>query len=131
MAITFDAATRRILDGKNFATVATVNPDGGPQASVVWFRRDGDSVLFSITSDKQKARNLARDPRVAVTVFDLENPYDSVEIRGRAELVEDAGKELPKQLSHRYLDEDPPPEPDDVVRLVARVIPEKVHRFSA
>ena len=131
MAITFDAATRRILDGKNFATVATVNPDGGPQASVVWFRRDGDSVLFSITSDKQKARNLARDPRVAVTVFDLENPYDSVEIRGHAELVEDAGKELPKQLSHRYLDEDPPPEPEDVVRLVARVIPEKVHRFSA
>ena len=131
MAITFDAATRRILDGKNFATVATVNPDGGPQASVVWFRRDGDSVLFSITSDKQKARNLARDPRVAVTIFDLENPYDSVEIRGHAELVEDAGKELPKQLSHRYLDEDPPPEPDDVVRLVARVIPEKVHRFSA
>ena len=131
MAITFDAATRRILDGKNFATIATVNPDGGPQASVVWFRRDGDSVLFSITSDKQKARNLARDPRVAVTVFDLENPYDSVEIRGHAELVEDAGKELPKQLSHRYLDEDPPPEPDDVVRLVARVIPEKVHRFSA
>ena len=131
MAITFDAASRRILDGKNFATVATVNPDGGPQASVVWFRRDGDSVLFSITSDKQKARNLARDPRVAVTVFDLENPYDSVEIPGHAELVEDAGKELPKQLSHRYLDEDPPPEPDDVVRLVARVIPEKVHRFSA
>ena len=131
MAITFDAATRRILDGKNFATVATVNPDGGPQASVVWFRRDGDSVLFSITSDKQKARNLARNPRVAVTVFDLENPYDSVEIRGHAELVEDAGKELPKQLSHRYLDEDPPPEPDDLVRLVARVIPEKVHRFSA
>ncbi len=66
-----------------------------------------------------------------MTVFDLENPYDSVEIRGHAELVEDAGKELPKQLSHRYLDEDPPPEPDDVVRLVARVIPEKVHRFSA
>jgi len=131
MAITFDAATRRILDGKNFATVATVNPDGGPQASVVWFRRDGDSVLLSITSDQEEARNLARNPRVAVTVFDLENPYDSVEIRGHAELVEDAGKELPKQLSHRYLDEDPPPEPDDVVRLVARVIPEKVHRFSA
>jgi PPOX class probable F420-dependent enzyme len=131
MAISFDEMTRRILNGKNFATVATVNPDGGPQASVVWFRRDGDTVLFSITSDKQKARNLAKDPRVAVTVFDLENPYDSVEIRGHAELVEDAGKQLPKQLSHRYLDGDPPPEPDDVVRLVARVIPGKVHRFSA
>ena len=131
MATTFDQATRRILDGKNFATAATLNPDGGPQASVVWFQRDGDTVLFSITSDKQKARNLTKDPRVALAIFDIGNPYDSVEIRGRAELIADPGKDLPKELSHRYLNEDPPAEPDEVTRLVVRVIPEKVHRFSA
>jgi PPOX class probable F420-dependent enzyme len=113
MEIKFDEPTRRILDGKNFATVATVNPDGGPQASVVWFQRDGDTVIFSTTSDKQKARNLQRDPRIALAVFDLENPYHSVEIRGTAELTEDAGKDLPKQLSHRYLNEDPPAEPGE------------------
>ena len=42
MAVVLDETTRELLDGKNFATVATVNPDGGPQASVVWILRDGE-----------------------------------------------------------------------------------------
>ena len=46
MAVVLDETTRKLLDGKNFATVATVNPDGGPQTSVVWILRDGDTVLF-------------------------------------------------------------------------------------
>jgi PPOX class probable F420-dependent enzyme len=131
VAVTFNEATRRLLDGRNFATVATLNPDGAPHASVVWAAREGDTVLFSITTGRQKARNLARDPRVSVAVFETENPYNSVEIRGAAELVEDKGKTLPKQLSRKYLGTDPPPESDDVVRLIVRVIPEKVTNFSA
>jgi len=131
VAVTFNEATRRLLDGRNFATVATLNPDGAPHASVVWVTREGDTVLFSITTGRQKACNLARDPRVSVAVFETENPYNSVEIRGTAELVEDKGKTLPKQLSRKYLGSDPPPESDDVVRLIVRVIPEKVTNFSA
>jgi PPOX class probable F420-dependent enzyme len=131
MAITFDEATRRILDGKNFAAVATLNPDGGPQNSVVWYERDEDTILFSTTTNRQKARNLAKDPRIALAIFDIENPYHSVEIRGTAELVEDPSKDLRTRLSQRHLNEDPPPEPDEVVRLVVRVIPEKVNRFAA
>jgi PPOX class probable F420-dependent enzyme len=131
MAVTFDEKTRALLDGKNFATVATLNPDGAPQASVVWFRRAGDVVEFSTTVGKRKARNLVRDPRVSLTVYDAANPYHSVEIRGVAELVEDRAKELPVALSHRYLGEDPPPEPEDVVRLIVRVIPQKVNVFTA
>ena len=46
MAVVLDETTRELLDGKNFATVATVNPDGGPQTSVVWILRDGDTVLW-------------------------------------------------------------------------------------
>lgn len=61
-----DEAVRRILDGRNFATVATLKPDGSPQASVVWIRRDGDTVLFSTTAGRQKARNLTADPRISV-----------------------------------------------------------------
>jgi PPOX class probable F420-dependent enzyme len=97
----------------------------------MWFRRDGDSLLFSTTAARQKARNVARGPRVSVTVFDLDNPYDSVEIRGRAEVLDDAPRALPRELSQRYLDEDPPPEPPDVRRLIVRVVPEKVNRFRA
>jgi PPOX class probable F420-dependent enzyme len=131
VAVTFNEATRRLLDGRNFATVATLNPDGAPHASVVWVTREDDTVLFSITTGRQKARNLARDPRVSVAVFETENPYNSVEIRGTAELVEDRGKTLPKRLSRKYLGTDPPPESDDVVRLIVRMIPEKVTNFSA
>ena len=130
MAAAFDEATRDLLDGRNFATVATVNPDGGPQTSVVWILREGDTVAFSTTAGRRKARNLARDSRISVSVFDTGNPYHSVEIRGTAELVEDTGKSLPKALSRKYLGEDPPPEPDEMVRLIVRVTPDKVNIFS-
>jgi PPOX class probable F420-dependent enzyme len=131
MAVTFDAATRRLLDGKNFATVATLNPDGGPHSSVVWFICDGDAILFSTISTRKKARNLARDPRISVTVFELENPYNSVEIRGTAELLDDPEKALPMTLSHRYLGIDPPAESDEQTRLIVRVTAQKVTTFSA
>jgi PPOX class probable F420-dependent enzyme len=122
---------RSILDGSNFATVATLNPDGGPQASVVWVMRDGDTVLFTVTSTKQKARNLARDPRVSVTIFDLANPYHSVELRGTATLTEDPDKILPTRLSQKYLGEDPPNESGDEVRLIVSVTADKITEFSS
>jgi PPOX class probable F420-dependent enzyme len=127
----FDDATRALLDGRNFATVATLNPDGSPQSSVVWFKRDGDAVLFSTTARRRKAQNLARDPRISVCIYDLANPYRSVEIRGLAELIEDVGNDLPRELSQRYLGQDPPPEPGDLTRLIVRVRPTTITGFSA
>jgi PPOX class probable F420-dependent enzyme len=129
VAVVFDEATRRLLDDKNFATVATLNPDGGPQTSVVWILREGDTVVFSATAARQKARNLARDPRISMTVFETANPYHSVEIRGTAELTEDPDKSLPRAVSHKYLSQDPQPEPDEVTRLIIRVIPERINTF--
>jgi PPOX class probable F420-dependent enzyme len=130
MAVTFDDDVRTLLDGKNFATVATLDADGSPHTSVVWFERDGDTVCFSTTAQRRKARNLTRDPRISVTVFDLSNPYHAVDIRGTAELIPDDDKALPRRLSQRYLDEDPPPEPAEVQRLIVRVVPEKITSFS-
>jgi PPOX class probable F420-dependent enzyme len=131
VTVVFDEMTRKLLDGKNFPTVATINPDGGPQASVVWILRDGDTVLFSATANRRKVRNLARDPRVSMTVFDLANPYQSVEIRGTAELEEDPERWLPRAVSQKYLGQDPEPEPGDVTRMIVRVRPERVNTFSA
>jgi PPOX class probable F420-dependent enzyme len=125
----FDEAVRRILDDRNFATVATLKPDGSPQASVVWIRRDGNAVLFSTTAGRQKARNLTADPRISVSVFDLGNPYESVEIRGTAELSVDEDRRLPYELSHKYLGTDPPKDEPGEVRLIVRVIPDRVIRF--
>jgi PPOX class probable F420-dependent enzyme len=125
-----DEATRNLLDGKNFATIATVGPGGAPHASVVWVGREDDTVVFTVTADKQKARNLERDGRVAVVVYDVANPYHSVEIRGTVVLQPDPGKALPARLSRKYLGTSPPGESDEQVRLIARVTPTKVNTFS-
>ncbi|WP_431940989.1 PPOX class F420-dependent oxidoreductase [Nocardia grenadensis] len=131
MTIELPAEARRLLDGKNFATVATIDPDGRPQTSVVWMDREGDSILFSSTTTRRKVRNLARDPRISLTVLDATNPYRSVDIQGTAELIEDPGKSLPLRLSRKYLGEQPPPEPDTIRRFIVRVTPERVTGFSA
>ncbi|MFF5003113.1 PPOX class F420-dependent oxidoreductase [Streptomyces phaeochromogenes] len=131
MTISFDDSVRSLLDGKNFASVATLGPGGAPQNSVVWFRREGDTVLFSSTDGRQKIRNLRRDPRISISVYDLANPYTSVEIRGTAEILPDEGKRLPYELSHKYLGIDPPEEKEDEVRVIVRVVPERIVGFSA
>ncbi|MFF3486128.1 PPOX class F420-dependent oxidoreductase [Streptomyces sp. NPDC002701] len=131
MTTSFDDSVRTLLDGKNFASVATLGPGGAPQNSVVWIKREGDTVLFSSTEGRQKVRNLRRDPRVSLSVFDLADPYTSVEIRGTGEIVPDEGKRLPYELSHKYLGVDPPAEKDDEVRVIIRVLPERVIGFSA
>ncbi|MFE9095052.1 PPOX class F420-dependent oxidoreductase [Streptomyces sp. NPDC007264] len=129
--VSFDDSVRALLDAKNFAGVATLGPDGAPQNSVVWIKREGDAVLFSSTDRRQKVRNLRHDPRVSLSVFDLANPYTSVEIRGVAEILPDPDKRLPHELSHKYLGIDPPAEKDEEVRVIVRVVPRKIVRFSA
>ncbi|MEN3306577.1 MAG: hypothetical protein V7603_2779 [Micromonosporaceae bacterium] len=128
--IALDAATRALLDGRNFAVVATLGPGGAPHSAVVWIARDGDSPVFSTLAGRQKARNLARDHRISVSVFDLADPYHSAEIRGTAELVPDPGKSLPHQLSHKYLGVDPPAESPDEQRFIVRVRPLKIVTFA-
>ncbi|MER6420254.1 PPOX class F420-dependent oxidoreductase [Streptomyces sp. NPDC001137] len=129
--VPFADSVRALLDGKNFASVATLGPDGAPQNSVVWIKREGDTVLFSSTDGRQKVRNLRRDPRISLSVFDLADPYTSVEIRGTAEILPDEGKRLPYELSHKYLGIDPPGEKDDEVRVIIRIVPRKIVGFSA
>jgi PPOX class probable F420-dependent enzyme len=91
MGITFSEATLRLLDGKNYAVLATVNPDGSPQTSVVWVGRDGGELLFSTVEGRVKHRNMLRDPRVSVTVIDGSDPENYVELRGRVSITPDVG----------------------------------------
>lgn len=127
--MTLDEQTRGLVDGKSFATVATIDPDGGPHTSVVWIARDGDAVVFSTLAKRRKARNLARDPRVSLTVYAPENPYESVDIRGTAELVDDPDKALPRTLSEKYLGQEWRDEPAEMHRLIVRVTAERITRY--
>jgi PPOX class probable F420-dependent enzyme len=126
MATTLNDNVRKLVDGRNFAVVATINPDGSPQTSVVWITRDGDDVLFCTVRGRRKERNLSRDPRVSLTVLDDTNGYNYAEIRGTATMTDQGGRELINELSHKYQDADYPDEPADVVRVVVRITPRHV-----
>src|SRR5260370_29302166 len=94
MSIAFSEATLRLLDGKNYAVLATVNPDGSPQTSVVWVGRDGSDLLFSTVEGRVKHRNALCDPRVSVTVIDSSDPENYVELRGRVSMTPDCGRRV-------------------------------------
>ena len=92
MGIALNDEIRRLLDGRHFAVLATINPDGGPQTSAMWVGRDGDDVLFLTVAGRRKHRNLERDPRASVTILDSDDPYNYVELRGRATIEPDVGR---------------------------------------
>jgi len=91
-------------DGRNFMHLATVLPDGAPHSIPVWAILEGGRIAFFTQSRSRKARNLARDPRVALSIVDGENPYRNAQIRGRiVETLEgDAALEIIDRLSQHY-----------------------------
>jgi PPOX class probable F420-dependent enzyme len=102
------APVREFLDAPNLATLATVDRDGAPQATVVWFLMEGDLVLVNTKVGRSKVRNLSRDPRVALAVFDHDDPDRSVQVRGVAEGWRDgaAASQDIHRLSRRYTGQD-------------------------
>jgi PPOX class probable F420-dependent enzyme len=120
---------RDLLDGTNFASVATVLPDGSPQSSIVWIRRDGDDVLFSTIRGRRKTANLAADPRVSVLVTDAADCYRYAEIRGRAEITDDPAAALIEELAIKYTGESFGERPGEQ-RVIVRVRPEHVVAYA-
>ncbi len=81
--VTLSQATKRLLEEKNFAFLATLNKDGSPQVTPTWVGTDGKNILINVATYRQKFKNVSRDPRVAVTVVDMKDPYKGVIIRGK------------------------------------------------
>jgi PPOX class probable F420-dependent enzyme len=125
MAISFSDATLRLLDGRNYAVLATVNPDGSPRTSPMWVGRDAGDVLFSTVAGRVKHRNMVRDPRVSVTIPDASDPENYVELRGRVSMIPDPGRRLHIQLSWKYDGRDPGPDAPGAARVIVRLAVER------
>jgi PPOX class probable F420-dependent enzyme len=114
-----------LLDKPTFAHLATIRPDGSPQSSVMWFAWDGDRIKMTHTKTRQKFRNLAEEPRIAISIADPEDQYRFLEVRGVVESVEDDDAEasfyqsLQKRYGMSY------PIPDAAVRVIMTIRPEK------
>ncbi len=115
---------REVLDGTSIAHLATVLPDGSPHCVPLWVGTLGDRIVFLTGPNSRKARNLRHDPRVALSIAPVDNPFEPVVIRGR--VVEwisgDAAWEIIDGLSRKYIGE---PYPREQERVVALVEPER------
>ena len=131
MGIALSEAALTLLDGRNYAVLATVNPDGSPQTSVMWVGRDGSDLLFSTVEGRVKHRNMLRDPRVSVTVIDSADPENYVELRGRVSITPDTGRQLDTRLSWKYDGKDPGEDRPGAVRVAVRMVVEKAAGYAS
>jgi PPOX class probable F420-dependent enzyme len=133
MSTAIEGRAEDLLRGKNYANVATLRPDGSVQVAPVWVDvKDGQAVLNS-AEGRAWPRNLERDPRVTLTVQNMENPYEYVEIRGRvADRTTDGADEHIDSMAKKYLGQDEYPyrQPGEQ-RIIIRVEPEHVYLQAA
>ena len=132
MAATIPSSHQDLLQKPAFASLATLNPDGSPQVTPVWFEYDGTNIVVNTARGRVKDRNLQREPRVALSISDPENPYRYLGIQGRVtEMTEkdaDAGID---RLAKKYLGKDKYPwKGPNEVRVIVRIAPEKIHTMG-
>ena len=115
---------RRVLDGTSIAHLASVLPDGAPHSVPVWIGTHGDHVVVLTGPGSRKARNLRRDPRVAVSLTPADNPFEPVVIRGRVVewLTGDPAWEIIDQIAMKYIGS---PYGRDQERVVALIEPDR------
>lgn len=83
MATPLSDDIKRLIDGPNFAHLATIMTDGSPQSAPVWVSREGERILVGTSEGSLKGRNTRRDPRVALSIVDFHDPYVEAQLRGR------------------------------------------------
>jgi PPOX class probable F420-dependent enzyme len=126
---TIPASHADLLTKPAFANLATLNPDGSPQVTPVWVDFDGSHVIVNTARGRVKAKNLAREPRVALSIADPENPYRYLGVQGRVvEMTEQGGDAHIDKMAKKYLGKDSYPfrKPGEV-RIIVKIAPDKVH----
>jgi len=124
-----DAIPEKFLDlfrKRAFGFLATLMPDGRPQVTPVWCDLQDGYVVINSARGRWKDRNMRRDPRVAISIADPENPYRCLEVRGRVvEITEKGAEDHIDRMAKKYLNQDKYPyrRPGEV-RVLYRIKPE-------
>jgi PPOX class probable F420-dependent enzyme len=123
MPIPLTNEIKSLLDGSNFAHLATLMPDGSPQSVPVWIGREGERVLICTGEISLKAKNTQRDPRVALSIIDFHDPYREAQLRGRVvERRPDPDFKYMDVISHKYTGKPFPfRQPEGRVALVVEI----------
>jgi PPOX class probable F420-dependent enzyme len=124
-----DDTTIRLAKAANLATVVTLMPNGQPQALLTWVDTDGEHVLVNTEPQRQRAKNVALDPRITVLIHSAESAYDWSEVRGH--VVETVGGRVARdhidELSNKYTGKDYANPIGDQGRIILKVAPDKIN----
>ena len=123
-----DEKVIKLFEGKNLVFIATVMKDGSPQLSPVWADFEDGHVLVNTAEGRIKHKNVLRDPRVAISVVDNNNPLDMTTIRGKVvEIIPDYEYEHANKLTKKYMGKDRYHfrRPEER-RIIFKILPEKV-----
>lgn len=121
-----DDTVKSFARAKNFAALSTLMPDGRPQTHIMWVDASDDEILINTEVERQKFKNIERDPRVTVTIIDAANPYHYVEVRGRvtATVRGDEARAQLERLSEKYTG-GPYANPIGSDRVIVKITPER------
>ena len=125
-------STVNLFKEKNIAFVASLMKDGSPQITPVWIDYDGQFLLINTAEGRTKQKNFARDPRIAVSVMDHNNPYNVVTVRGKVvEQTAAQADEHVDRMAKKYLGVDKYPfrSPDEK-RIIIKIKPEKIFHLT-
>ena len=124
-----DEDTIRLAKGKNLATVVTLMPDGQPQALLTWVDSDGEYLLVNTEPQRQRTKNIARDPRITVLIHSSESAYDWSEVRGRVvgTITGDEARQHIDELSNKYVGTDYTNPIGPQGRVILKVAADKVN----
>ena len=113
--------------------LTTLMPDGQPQSCLVWCNYDGECVCVNTSRQRQKGRNMARDPRVSLLIVDPDDTGRFVEIRGHAELIEAGALEHLDQITREYTRHPqyygyvfPEAKRERETRVICRIVPRRI-----
>ena len=125
MPVEIPATHRDLLTKKTFAHLATIMRDGSPQVTPVWFDTDGPYVRVNSAIGRLKDKNMRRDPNVALSILDPDNPYRYLEIRGLVvEITEVGGAAHIDALAKKYMGVDTyPMHQPGVARIIYKIEP--------
>jgi PPOX class probable F420-dependent enzyme len=123
-----DSKAENLLNGKNLVFLATSMADGSPQVTPVWGDFDNSYIRINTAEGRLKHKNILRDPRVAVSVVNAQNPLDMTAIRGKVvEIIPDYEYKHADSLTKQYLGKESYPfkRPDEK-RIILKIEPEKI-----
>ena len=117
---TIEEPVRRLIDGANYAHLATLLPSGAPHSVPMWVGLEDGHIAVMTSQNSRKARNLERDPRVALSITDHDRPFVMATVRGRViERVDgDRGWAIIDRLSQKYIGQPYPLRTDRVIYLI-------------